>query len=118
LAEQGGRGGVPPRARKAAAVDELEPETAKRVVLDGVEVCLARGEDGTYYAIGDVCSHEDYSLSEGEVWDEEVECPAHGSRFHLATGAVSGLPATQPVPAYRVRVEGEDVLVELEPDGD
>lgn len=102
---------------KAATVDELEPETAKRVVLDGVEICLARSENGTYYAIGDVCSHEDYSLSEGEVWGEEVECPAHGSRFHLATGAVSGLPATQPVPAYRVRVEGEDVLVELERDG-
>jgi 3-phenylpropionate/trans-cinnamate dioxygenase ferredoxin component len=119
LAERskGGLGGGPPEGtiHKVAAVDELEPETAKRVVVDGVEICLARTEDGTYYAIGDTCSHEDYSLSEGDVWDEEVECPAHGSRFHLATGAVSGLPATQPVPAYRVRVEGDDVLVELEP---
>jgi 3-phenylpropionate/trans-cinnamate dioxygenase ferredoxin component len=95
-----------------ATIDELEPEMAKKVVVDGEEICLARGEDGGYYAVADTCSHEEYSLSEGEVWGVEVECPAHGSRFNLQTGEVRGLPATHPVRPYNVVVEGEDVYIE------
>ena len=98
---------------RVADVDELEPEMARKVVVDGEEICLARGEDGQYYAIADTCSHEEYSLSEGEVWGVEVECPAHGSRFSLLTGDVRGLPATHPVKAYRVVVEGEEVFIEI-----
>jgi 3-phenylpropionate/trans-cinnamate dioxygenase ferredoxin component len=96
-----------------ARIDELEPETATKVVAGGEEICLARAEDGAYYAIADTCSHEEYSLSEGEVWDLEIECPAHGSRFNLQTGEVRVLPATHPVKAYKVVVDGEDVFVEL-----
>jgi 3-phenylpropionate/trans-cinnamate dioxygenase ferredoxin subunit len=96
-----------------ARADELELETAKQVTAGGATICLARTEDGAYYAVDDTCSHEEYSLSEGEVWGEEIECPAHGSRFHLATGAVSGLPATKPVKAYRVELQDDDVLVEV-----
>ena len=61
-----------------------------------------------FYAIGDVCSHEDYSLSEGEVVPEacEIECWKHGSMFDLVTGEPRSLPATRPVPVYVVRVEG------------
>jgi 3-phenylpropionate/trans-cinnamate dioxygenase ferredoxin subunit len=98
---------------RVAAADDLEPETATQVRVGDLTLCLARGEDGAYYAIDDTCSHEEYSLSEGEVWGEEIECPAHGSRFHLATGAVSGFPATHPVQAYRVEVRDGDVLVEV-----
>jgi 3-phenylpropionate/trans-cinnamate dioxygenase ferredoxin subunit len=96
-----------------ATVDELEPETAKKVVVDGTEICLARGEDGDYYAVADICSHEYYSLSEGEVWGEQVECPAHGSRFDLRTGKVSGLPATESIKAYEVVVDSENIYVVL-----
>lgn len=96
-----------------ATIDELEPETAKKVIVDGEELCLARGEDGRFYAICDVCSHEDYSLSEGEVWGTDIECPQHGSRFDLATGKPHALPATTPVRTYPVELRGEEVLVEL-----
>jgi len=63
--------------------------------------------------IGDECSHEDYSLAEGDVWQEEraIECPRHGSTFSLVDGEPQSLPATQPVPVYTVRVEGSDVIV-------
>ena len=98
---------------RVASKDELEPETTKQVQAGRLLLCLARTEDGVYCAVDDECSHEEYSLSEGEVWGDEIECPAHGSKFNLRTGAVRGLPATQPVRAYPTKVVGDDVMVEL-----
>jgi 3-phenylpropionate/trans-cinnamate dioxygenase ferredoxin subunit len=94
--------------------DEIEPGTARRFEVDGHAIALVRVEDD-FYAIGDTCSHEDYSLSEGEVLTEgcEIECWKHGSTFDLCTGEPRSLPATKPVPVYRVKVEGDDVVVEL-----
>jgi 3-phenylpropionate/trans-cinnamate dioxygenase ferredoxin component len=98
---------------RVAAVEELPPESLKRVEADGVPICLAHAEDGNFYAIGDVCTHEEYSLSEGELWDLSVECPQHGSRFDLRDGHVTGLPAVIPATTYPVTVEGEDVYVDV-----
>ena len=69
--------------------------------------------DGDVYAIGDTCSHADFSLSEGEVLvdEREIECWKHGSMFSLTTGEPQSLPATQPVPVYEVRVDGDDIVV-------
>ncbi|MEO5679264.1 MAG: non-heme iron oxygenase ferredoxin subunit [Acidimicrobiales bacterium] len=70
---------------------------------------------GQFYALGDRCSHADISLSEGEVLVDEcaLECWKHGSSFDLRTGEPQSLPATRPVPVYTVKVEGDDVWVEL-----
>ncbi len=100
--------------QRALSLSELPEEGAVRVDLGGKPVCVARS-GGTVYAIGDLCSHADVSLSEGDVEDGQIECWLHGSLFDLATGAPSGLPATKPVPTYAVTVEGDDVLVDLEP---
>jgi 3-phenylpropionate/trans-cinnamate dioxygenase ferredoxin component len=101
-------------ARHAVAqVDDLEVDTMSKVVVDGEEICLVHAEDGSFYAIGDICTHEEYSLCDGELWGLEVECPAHGSRFSLLTGAVTGLPAVVPARTYQVSVEGDDVYLEL-----
>jgi len=94
-------------------LDDLEVDTMRKVVVDGEEICLAHAGDGGYYAIGDVCTHEEYSLSDGELWGLDVECPIHGSRFNLQTGAVTGLPAVVPAKTYPVIVEGDDVYVEV-----
>jgi len=69
----------------------------------------------TFYATTDICSHAYAELSEGylDIDDCTIECPLHGSRFDIATGAVLTLPAYEPIATYPVRVEGEDVLVEL-----
>jgi 3-phenylpropionate/trans-cinnamate dioxygenase ferredoxin subunit len=101
-------------AQRVASLSDLADESALRVELDGKPVCLARS-GGTVYAVGDLCSHADVSLSEGDVEDGRVECWLHGSMFDLATGKPTGLPATKPVPTYAVTVEGDDVLVDLEP---
>jgi 3-phenylpropionate/trans-cinnamate dioxygenase ferredoxin subunit len=95
--------------------DEIEPNSARRVVVDGVPVAVVRiGDD--LYAIGDTCSHADVSLSEGEVMcdSREIECWKHGSAFSLETGEPQTLPATQPVPVFVVRNEGGDVVVDVE----
>ncbi len=95
-------------------LDEIAPGTARRVVVDGRPIALVRiGDD--VYAIGDTCSHADVSLSEGELFceEKEIECWKHGSTFSLLTGEPQSLPATLPVPVYTVRVEGDDVFVDV-----
>jgi nitrite reductase/ring-hydroxylating ferredoxin subunit len=65
------------------------------------------------YAINDICSHEETYLTDGEfeVEDMEVECHLHGSRFDVRDGSVRILPATKPVTAYQVKIEGDVILV-------
>jgi len=106
---------------RACAVDDVEVGSARRVDVDGHRLAVVRlpskdaGKPDDFYVIGDRCSHEDYSLSEGDVWEDEreIECPKHGSTFSLCTGEPETLPATRPVPVYAVRVHGDDVYVEL-----
>ena len=65
----------------------------------------------------DVCSHAEVPLSEGEIYDHTVECWLHGSCFDLRTGQPTGLPATEPVPVYPVKIEGDDVYVAAHGEG-
>ncbi|MGH8892401.1 MAG: non-heme iron oxygenase ferredoxin subunit [Actinomycetes bacterium] len=96
--------------QRACAVDDIEDGGAVRVVIDGIPIAVVRSE-GEVYAIHDVCSHANVALSEGEIEDQTIECWLHGSRFDLVTGRPTGLPATQPVPVYPVKIDGDDVLV-------
>ncbi|TMB86762.1 MAG: non-heme iron oxygenase ferredoxin subunit [Chloroflexi bacterium] len=98
---------------RVASVDELPVESLKAVRVDDTEICLAHAEDGNFYAINDVCTHENFLLSLGELFGLDVECPQHGSRFNLKTGKVTGLPAVIPTTTYPVTVEGSDVFVEV-----
>jgi 3-phenylpropionate/trans-cinnamate dioxygenase ferredoxin subunit len=95
-------------------VDDVKPGEARRFDVDGHRIAVVRiGDD--FYAIGDTCSHEDYSLSEGEIDEEErtIECWKHGSTFSLETGEPQTLPATRPVPVYDIVVDGDDLFVEV-----
>ncbi len=94
-------------------LDKLPQDRGVRVKVGDHRIAMFRiGED--VYAIGDVCSHAEASLAEGEVFDGSVECPRHGSEFDLETGVPSSLPATAPVPTYDVSVEGGTVYLSLE----
>jgi 3-phenylpropionate/trans-cinnamate dioxygenase ferredoxin subunit len=103
-----------PEFLRACATGELPDGTALPVVLDGVPVAVVRSA-GEVYAIHDVCSHANVPLSEGEVEEQTIECWLHGSRFDLVTGRPTGLPATKPVPVYPVKIDGDDVLVDVSP---
>ena len=97
---------------RVCSVKDVEAGSAKRVDVDGQRLCVVR-IDNDFYVIDDTCSHADYSLAEGDVWEDEreIECPKHGSTFSLETGEPQTLPATTPVPVYEVVVDGDDVKV-------
>ena len=97
---------------------ELANGEARRFDVDGGGsghrvVVVRLGDD--LYALGDQCSHADYSLAEGEVDAEDctIECWKHGSRFSLATGEPETMPAVRPVPTYDVGVETGQVWLEV-----
>ncbi|MPZ61131.1 MAG: Rieske 2Fe-2S domain-containing protein [Propionibacteriales bacterium] len=96
----------------AAAVADVPEEGTLAVEVDGVEIALVNS-GGEIFAIHDECSHAQIPLSEGEVEDCEIECWLHGSMFDLRTGKPTGLPATEPVPVYPCKVEGDTVLVDV-----
>ena len=109
--------------RVCSLTDVKEPGSL-RVELDDAGSDPTRPEaiavvrfEGEVFAIEDRCSHQDVPLSEGEVEEFKgaptIECYLHGSCFDLTSGEPTNLPATEPVPVYPVRVEGDDVFVEL-----
>jgi 3-phenylpropionate/trans-cinnamate dioxygenase ferredoxin component len=97
---------------KACALSDVPDEGVFAVEVEDTPVAIVRvGED--VFALRDVCSHAEVALSEGEVYDNTIECWLHGSCFDLRTGKPTNPPATQPVPTYRVKIEGDDVYVSL-----
>lgn len=94
--------------------DDLADGEAQRFDVEGHRIALVRIGD-TIHAVGDRCSHANYSLSEGVVWSEDcaIECPKHFSKFNLRTGTPDVFPATQPIPVYQVRVLDGEVNVDL-----
>jgi 3-phenylpropionate/trans-cinnamate dioxygenase ferredoxin component len=97
---------------KVCSVAEIPDDGALGVEIDGTPVAVVR-TGGEVFALHDVCSHAEVALSEGEVYDHTLECWMHGSCFDLRTGKPTNPPATQPVPTYRVKIEGDDVFVSL-----
>jgi 3-phenylpropionate/trans-cinnamate dioxygenase ferredoxin subunit len=96
-----------------APVDEIPAEAGLRVEVGEHRIALFRvGDD--FYALGDRCSHAEASLAEGEVFDDEVECPRHGAAFGLADGEARTLPATGPVPTYSIDVEAGVVFLTID----
>jgi len=93
-----------------ARVGEIPVGGVKVVRLEDQPVALFHLEDG-YYAMDDLCTHDGGPLAEGTLEDAVIECPRHGARFDVRSGAVLGLPATAPVPTYAVRIEGDEIQV-------
>ncbi len=98
---------------EVAALQNLPQGAGLRVEVGEHRIAMFRvGSD--VYAIGDRCSHAEASLAEGEVFDDEVECPRHGAAFRLTDGEPLTLPATQQVPVYMVDVEDDVVYLTID----
>ncbi|MDE2088401.1 MAG: non-heme iron oxygenase ferredoxin subunit [Gammaproteobacteria bacterium] len=95
---------------EVAPVDDFPPGTWKVVDVQGVMVAVFN-VDGEYYAIEDVCTHDGSTLTGGKLEGDVIECPRHGARFSVRTGAVLAPPAYEPVPTLRVRVHDGKVQV-------
>jgi 3-phenylpropionate/trans-cinnamate dioxygenase ferredoxin component len=77
------------------------------VEIDHLPIVIFR-IGGMLFAIGDVCSHDDGPLGDGELENFEIICPRHGARFDVRDGAVKSLPAVVDIPAYPIReINGE-----------
>ena len=95
-----------------ASVSQIPREGVLAVVKsDGQRVCLIRsGERIT--AVADNCSHQDFEMSLGDVLpDGSIQCAWHGARFDCSTGVVRQGPATEPLPVFEVRIDGNEVMV-------
>jgi 3-phenylpropionate/trans-cinnamate dioxygenase ferredoxin component len=100
---------------KACALADVPAGEARRVTLGGHLIAIVNlGADGVR-ALDAVCSHEQYYLDEGEVDVDEgtIECPKHGSMFDLDTGAPRALPAVRPVAVYDVKIENDEIWIEV-----
>jgi glycine betaine catabolism B len=95
---------------KVADTNDIQPSHMKEVQADGENICVVNIE-GKYYAIGSICTHEGGPLADGTLEGYEVECPWHGSKFDVRTGEVTNPPASEPEPAYEVKVDGNSILV-------
>ena len=98
---------------RVAATDELPVDSMKGFKDGDLELLVAHAEDGEFYCLDDICTHEQFNLSDGELWGLDVECPQHASRFDLRDGHVTGLPAVIPAKTYPVTIEGGDVYVDV-----
>jgi 3-phenylpropionate/trans-cinnamate dioxygenase ferredoxin subunit len=94
------------------SVSDLADGEPRKEVVNGTTIAIVLSE-GEVYAINDTCSHGQVSLAEGEIEGCLLECWLHGSQFDLRNGQPVSLPATDPVPVYPVKVEGDTVFVQL-----
>ena len=92
-----------------AKTTDLNPGEKMLVEYDGEDVGLFNIE-GEFYAISDVCTHDDGPLVDGRLDGDCIICPRHGARFNVKTGAQT-MPAFSPVPLYKVEIEGDDILI-------
>ena len=97
---------------KVALLADLPPGSTKLVEAEGKEFALFN-VSGTLYALDNICTHAGGPLAEGTVEGQEVECPWHGARFNLKTGASSTAIAPEGVQAYPVRASGADIEIEI-----
>jgi glycine/D-amino acid oxidase-like deaminating enzyme/nitrite reductase/ring-hydroxylating ferredoxin subunit len=98
--------------KKVATADQLVSGKPLCVATEGRKLALF-AQDNKYYALDNTCSHAGGPLCEGKLNGDTIQCPWHGSRFNIATGAAVSPPASRPVRSYKVRRVGNSIEVEL-----
>ncbi len=98
---------------KVAKVSDVPLGHAKVFAVEGRKLAVCRVEDGTVYAIDDLCTHDGGPLGEGELVDHQIECPRHGARFDVETGKAMCLPAVLPVQSYKVEIRNDEIWIAM-----
>jgi 3-phenylpropionate/trans-cinnamate dioxygenase ferredoxin subunit len=111
---------------RVGSIGEFKDGTMKKVTAEGKDILVVR-VDGSYYAVSNKCAHMGGNLSAGKLEGSIVTCPRHGSQFDVKTGENkrwmkgSGIAAAigktlkppRSLPVYKVKVEGNDISVEV-----
>ncbi len=97
----------------ACAIDDVDEEDVIRFDHSGRTFAIFRSPDDKFYATDGQCTHEQVHLSDGLVMDDIIECPKHNGRFNYKTGAARGAPVCVNLKTYPVRVDGNNVLIEI-----
>ena len=97
---------------KIAKAGEI-PEGQVKVVLAHNQRLALANVHGEYFAVQDLCTHDNGPLGEGELIGDMVECPRHGARFNVKTGDAVTLPAVVPVKTFPVKVTGGEISVQI-----
>jgi nitrite reductase/ring-hydroxylating ferredoxin subunit len=100
---------------EVAQTSDLDPGEVMYVEVGDEPVALIN-LDGEFYALSDICTHQEASLSDGEVDGDEIECPLHGGAFEIRTGVPANFPVVVPVETYAVKTEGDTVFVAKRPE--
>jgi len=95
-----------------ASLDDLRTRKLICAKSNGYKTLIALAE-GDVYAVDDMCTHEDTSLSKGSLHGDCVKYPLHGSRFRLINGEALGEPAEEALNTYAVKIEGDNILTEI-----
>lgn len=95
-------------------VDELKSGEATRLEIGDLKLSASK-IDESVYVVSDMCTHANYSLSDGPLHPENlvIECWKHGAQFCLSTGAALTLPATRALETFPTEVHGENVYIHL-----
>jgi 3-phenylpropionate/trans-cinnamate dioxygenase ferredoxin subunit len=96
---------------KVATTTDIPVGTSRCVTVGDRKIGLFN-VDGTIYAINDICTHAEASLTAGHFSGEEVACPLHFATFNVKTGECTSPPADEDVATYPVRINGNDVEVQ------
>jgi nitrite reductase/ring-hydroxylating ferredoxin subunit len=109
---------IDPNTADYIAIGPADLQNGERRIVEIDELAIAVFNiGGSYYAIADVCSHDDGPVAEGELNEFAIECPRHGAHFDVRTGKVLSFPAIVDIPSYPVKIENDEILVGLPTEG-
>ncbi len=98
---------------KVAKVLDVPEGEVKAFFAGGESIAICR-VDGNFYAFKDECTHQAFTISDGDLNGDCIKCCYHGAEFNVKTGEALCLPAVEPLETYEVKVQGEDILVKVE----
>ena len=93
--------------------NDIDAEDVMRFDHDGRTFAIYRSPEDTFHATDGLCTHEKIHLADGLVMDDIIECPKHNGRFSYKTGEARGAPVCIDLKTYPVKVEGDDVFLEV-----
>jgi 3-phenylpropionate/trans-cinnamate dioxygenase ferredoxin subunit len=99
--------------QRVATKSDVPAGTVKVYQVNGRSIAVANLDGDEFYAIDNLCTHDNGPLGEGRLAGDQVECPRHGARFDLKTGRVMAFPAVRPVRTYPVKVEEDEIEVDV-----